>query len=68
MNSIRRNFDIRNLVCALAENKVSALEILREALLADVNYTLPSATITSPHPRHHLSTPGGSCRPSKSSR
>ena len=36
--------------------------------VADVNYTLPSATITSPHPRPHLSTPGSSCRPSKSSR
>jgi hypothetical protein len=32
MNTIRRNFDIRNLVRELAENKVSALEILREAL------------------------------------
>ncbi|CAN97114.1 ATP binding protein [Sorangium cellulosum So ce56] len=30
--AIRRNFDIRNLVRELAENKVSALEILREAL------------------------------------
>jgi len=39
-----------------------------DGLLADVNYTLPSATITSPHPRPHLSTPGSSCRPSKSSR
>jgi len=39
-----------------------------ETLVADVNYTLPSATITSPHPRPHLSSPGGSCRPSKSSR
>jgi Histidine kinase-, DNA gyrase B-, and HSP90-like ATPase len=30
--TIRRNFDIRNLVRELAENKVSALEILREAI------------------------------------
>jgi hypothetical protein len=30
--AIRRNFDIRNLVRELAENKVSALEVVREAL------------------------------------
>ena len=30
--AIQRNFDIKNLVRELAENKVSVLEILREAL------------------------------------
>jgi len=48
--------------------RMELLARLLESNLADVNYTLPSATITSPHPRPHLSTPGSSCRPSKSSR